>query len=70
MNNPITVKDLIEQLQKMPEYAIVLTEGCDCIGASNGIKLVGEYKLWDTEKREYVATYEKAVIINRMHTDG
>jgi hypothetical protein len=35
----VTVRQLIEQLQKFPEDAAVLVEGCDCIGPCSGATL-------------------------------
>lgn len=34
--DPITVAELIEQLQKLPPTARVLVEGCDCTGDCSG----------------------------------
>ncbi len=34
---PITVGELIEQLQKYDKTLPVHTEGCDCIGPSDGV---------------------------------
>jgi hypothetical protein len=33
----LTVRELIEQLQKMPQDVLVWHEGCDCFGAANGV---------------------------------
>lgn len=45
----ITVRDLIEQLQKLPQDAPVHSDGCDCEGEARGAKLYdfgnGQYVL-------------------------
>jgi hypothetical protein len=33
----LTVKELIKQLQEMPQDAEVYTEGCDCYGDAAGV---------------------------------
>jgi len=33
----LTVKELIELLQKMPQDALVWHEGCDCFGKADGV---------------------------------
>lgn len=35
----LTVKELIERLQRMPQEAEVYTEGCDCFGDAVDVKL-------------------------------
>jgi len=35
----ITVAELIEQLQALPQDAVVLSEGCDCDGEAKGATL-------------------------------
>lgn len=35
----MTVAELIEKLQAMPPDAQVETEGCDCIGQAEGVRL-------------------------------
>jgi hypothetical protein len=35
----LTVSKLIALLQSMPQDALVWTEGCDCYGAADGVKL-------------------------------
>lgn len=35
----LTVKQLIELLEKMPQDFLVYTEGCDCIGLADGVEL-------------------------------
>ena len=39
---PITVKELIEQLQAMPPDAFVHTEGCDCVGPCSGARVANQ----------------------------
>lgn len=34
----LTVRELIAQLRKMPQDALVWHEGCDCSGAANGVE--------------------------------
>jgi len=34
----VTVKELIEALQKMPQDAEIVTEGCDCYGDCAAVK--------------------------------
>jgi hypothetical protein len=36
MDEHITVKELIKQLQEMPQDALVYSEGCDCVGPATG----------------------------------
>lgn len=36
----LTVKELIEKLNAMPQDAVVITEGCDCNGQADGVELV------------------------------
>ena len=41
---PITVAELIKQLQALPQDSIVFSEGCDCVDKAGGAKVydVGE----------------------------
>ncbi len=34
----LTVAELIAELQKMPQDALVWHEGCDCFGEANGVR--------------------------------
>lgn len=47
---PITVAELIAALQKQPQDALVLSEGCDCDGFATGAELVPAYKWTDIIK--------------------
>lgn len=38
----MTVTELIEKLKMMPPDAQVETEGCDCIGEAEGVRLDGD----------------------------
>ena len=35
----LTVTELIDLLKQMPPDAFVLHQGCDCVGAANGVEL-------------------------------
>ena len=35
----MTVAELIAELQKQPQDALVWHEGCDCYGAANGVEI-------------------------------
>jgi|GEM_PF-3734500 len=38
-DNVMTVAEIIEALKNMPQDALVYHEGCDCIGAADGVEL-------------------------------
>lgn len=38
----VTVAELISELQKMPQDALVWHEGCDCYGAASTVSYDGE----------------------------
>jgi len=41
----LTVAELIQLLQDMPQGALVHTEGCDCYGEADGVHEEGDYVL-------------------------
>lgn len=49
----MTVKELIAELQLVEQDLEVLTEGCDCIGGANGVK-VHTSTNDDNEEQTYV----------------
>ena len=54
---PITVRELIAQLETMPPDAFVHTEGCDCVGPCSGARMADP-------RREYAGT----VVLTRDDT--
>ena len=40
----LTVAELIEQLQTLPQDFVVLAEGCDCVGEAAGARLYKDRK--------------------------
>ncbi len=51
----MTVKELIEALQKLPPDLVVWHEGCDCYGEADKveIRLEGEKKPWCMITRKF-----------------
>lgn len=52
----MTVAELIRKLQLMPPDAQVETEGCDCIGQAEGVRLDGDEVLITRTVDEYDRT--------------
>lgn len=46
MFKPYTVAQLIEDLKNVPQDALVLTEGCDCVGPALAISVHKDYSNW------------------------
>ena len=42
MADQLTVAELIARLRRLPQEAMVDTEGCDCVGAAMGVSFDGQ----------------------------
>ena len=42
MADQLTVAELIARLRRLPQEAMVETEGCDCVGAATDVSLDGQ----------------------------
>ena len=56
MAKPITVAELIAQLQALPQDAYVHTEGCDCSGPCSGAEITAA---WPPERGIKVVTLSR-----------